>query len=302
MIILKINMKDMETVGGLKEFIDGVFTKRNWDLFITLVLEANKESLITLIKDDMLKMVSNKVKIWINSENNQKELINLITEKGMTIYNSESHKNDEVLSLDSIKDYSSIDNILFKILDFDKANGLIPTIVQDLNDNVLMLAYSSKESLKVTIKYRKSTYFSRSRNRLWTKGEESGNYQIVKSILYDCDADTLLFRVKQKGFACHKGTYSCFQDRKFSIGYLYDLIVDRIKNYSVNESYSKRLAEDNELLMSKIEEECNEVINYTDRDNLIWEIADIAYFILVLMATKKIKPEEIINELKRRNK
>ncbi|MFW9988332.1 MAG: bifunctional phosphoribosyl-AMP cyclohydrolase/phosphoribosyl-ATP diphosphatase HisIE [Candidatus Odinarchaeota archaeon] len=302
MIILKINMKDMKTVGSLKEFIDGVYIKRNWDLFITLVLETSKESLIALIKSDMLKRASKKVKIWSNSEINKKELNNLLTENRMTKYNPQSHKNDKILSFDSIKDYSVIDNILFKILDFDKGNGLIPTIVQDLDDNVLMLAYSSKESLKRTIKTRRSTYFSRSRNRLWIKGEESGNYQIVKKIFYDCDADTLLFKVKQKGFACHTGSYSCFQDKKFSIKYLYDLIIDRIENYSANESYSKKLAENNELLMSKIEEECTEVINYTDRNNLIWEIADVVYFILVLMATKKIKPEEIINELRRRNR
>jgi phosphoribosyl-ATP pyrophosphohydrolase/phosphoribosyl-AMP cyclohydrolase len=196
-----------------------------------------------------------------------------------------------------------IDSILFNILDFEKSNGLIPTIVQDQNNNVLMLAYSSKESLKSTIETRNATYFSRSRNNLWTKGEESGNFQTVLRIFYDCDADSLLFRVKQKGFACHTGTYSCFQDVGFSVSTLYELISDRIKNARIEESYTKRLAEDNKLLLSKIQEESLEVINYTDRDNLIWEIADLTYFILVLMATKKISPDQIVHELwRRRNK
>ncbi|NVM18677.1 MAG: bifunctional phosphoribosyl-AMP cyclohydrolase/phosphoribosyl-ATP diphosphatase HisIE [Candidatus Lokiarchaeota archaeon] len=198
--------------------------------------------------------------------------------------------------------YSLIDNRLLNILDFKKGLGLIPTIVQDQNNTVLMLAYSSEESLKNTILTRKATYFSRSRNKLWIKGEESGNSQEVKRIYYDCDNDSLLFKVEQIGYACHKGTYSCFLDKDFSLNVLYDIINNRIENSTVEESYTKRLAEDDNLLLSKIKEECLEVINFTDRDNLIWEIADLTYFILVLMATQKINLSEIINELRRRNK
>ncbi|TFG20204.1 MAG: bifunctional phosphoribosyl-AMP cyclohydrolase/phosphoribosyl-ATP diphosphatase HisIE [Promethearchaeota archaeon] len=199
-------------------------------------------------------------------------------------------------------DYSLIDNRLLEILDFEKGKGLIPTIVQDVDNTVLMLAYSSKKSLKQTIVSREATYFSRSRNKLWIKGEESGNYQKIKKILFDCDNDTLLFKVEQKGYACHKGSYSCFSNRDFSLNVLYDIIKDRIEHYSALDSYTKRLTEENALLLAKIKEESMEVINFTDRNNLIWEIADLTYFILVLMATKKIKPHEIIEELKRRQK
>jgi phosphoribosyl-ATP pyrophosphohydrolase/phosphoribosyl-AMP cyclohydrolase len=191
---------------------------------------------------------------------------------------------------------------MLNLLDFDKGLGLIPTVVQDQNNTVLMLAYSSKESLKKTINTRKATYFSRSRNKIWIKGEESGNYQKVKKIFFDCDKDTLLFKVEQIGHACHKGTYSCFQNTEFSLSVLNDIIVNRIQNSTVSDSYTKKLAEDNELLLSKIKEESLEVINFTDKDNLVWEIADLTYFILVLMAKQGVKLQDILNELGRRRK
>ncbi len=302
MLILKIDMKDLEQIGGLREFIDGVFIKRGWDLYITLIFKANNNSITALIKDGTLKDASKKIELGINLEPNQKELKSLLKKHGINSLELESYNENEIINFNLKMDYSLIDNQLVTILNFEKSNGLIPTVVQDQNNNVLMLAYSSKESLKHTIKTKKATYFSRSRNSLWIKGEESGNFQIVKRIFYDCDADSLLFTVKQIGVACHTGSYSCFRNMKFSIKNLYDIINDRIENYGIRESYSKRLAEDNNLLLSKIQEESLELINYTDRDNLIWEIADLTYFILVLMATNKINPDEIVNELWRRNK
>lgn len=96
-------------------------------------------------------------------------------------------------------------------IDFKKGNGLIPVVVQDVHTNqVLMLAYMNEESLKKTIDTKLATYYSRSRNELWLKGETSGHYQHVKEILVDCDEDTLLIKVEQEGAACHTGKYSCF--------------------------------------------------------------------------------------------
>ena len=95
-------------------------------------------------------------------------------------------------------------------LKFD-AQGLIPAIIQDEENNqILMLAYMNRESLQLTLQTRKCTYFSRSRQKLWIKGETSGNFQHLKSIFYDCDADTLLIRIQQEGVACHTGERSCF--------------------------------------------------------------------------------------------
>ena len=96
-------------------------------------------------------------------------------------------------------------------LDFGRGNGLIPCIVQDAGTNqVLMLAYMNEESLQKTIETKLATYYSRSRQALWVKGETSGHYQHVKEILVDCDEDTILIKVEQEGAACHTGKYSCF--------------------------------------------------------------------------------------------
>lgn len=96
-------------------------------------------------------------------------------------------------------------------VDFDKGNGLVPCVVQDSETGqVLMLAYMNEESLHKTMKTGLATYWSRSRQQLWTKGETSGHYQHVRQILIDCDADTLLLKVEQDGAACHTGKYSCF--------------------------------------------------------------------------------------------
>lgn len=96
-------------------------------------------------------------------------------------------------------------------VDFDKGNGLVPCVVQDAETGqVLMLAYMNEESLQKTMKTGLATYWSRSRQQLWTKGETSGHYQYVRQILIDCDADTLLLKVEQDGAACHTGKYSCF--------------------------------------------------------------------------------------------
>ena len=95
--------------------------------------------------------------------------------------------------------------------DFEKGNGLVPVIVQEEETNqVLMLAYMNEESLKRTLQTKRATYWSRSRNELWIKGETSGHYQYVKSIYIDCDEDTILLKVKQIGAACHTGHKSCF--------------------------------------------------------------------------------------------
>ncbi len=193
-----------------------------------------------------------------------------------------------------------LDDAFISLLKFD-GNGMIPTIVQDENGRVLMLAYSSRESLEATFRTNKATYYSRSRRRLWTKGGTSGNTQEFLRIRYDCDRDALLLTVRQKNFACHTGRYSCFGDKGFKLEDLYEVIRGRI-NSAEPGSYTYRIALDEAALKEKIREEAGEVIGYTDRDNLVWEIADLAYFLLVLMARNGISPAEIVNELWRRRK
>ncbi|MBS3135693.1 bifunctional phosphoribosyl-AMP cyclohydrolase/phosphoribosyl-ATP diphosphatase HisIE [Candidatus Woesearchaeota archaeon] len=187
------------------------------------------------------------------------------------------------------------------LINFKKSNGLVPTIVQEENGQVMMLAYSNPKSLLMALESGKGTYYSRSRKKIWVKGETSGNFQVLKKARYDCDRDVLLFTVSQKNFACHTGKYSCFGERDFSMEELYSVIAGRIKNPRRG-SYTSLIAKDEELVKAKIKEEAMEVINYKDKDNLVWEIADLAYFILVLMAKKGITLDDIKNELGGRRK
>lgn len=119
---------------------------------------------------------------------------------------------DQVLGMAITSGKLNIMDCYIEIMDFEKQNNLIPTIVQDIDTKeVLMLAYSNKESVKRTYEIEKATYYSRSRKKLWTKGEKSGNIQEIKKIYLDCDSDTLLFLVKQKGVACHRNKKTCFE-------------------------------------------------------------------------------------------
>ena len=187
------------------------------------------------------------------------------------------------------------------ILNFNKNKGLIPTITQDAKGQVLMLAFSNKESLLRTFKTGKATYYSRSRKKIWEKGETSGNYQQILRVKYDCDKDALLFIVKQKNVACHTGKYSCFDEKEFSFQELYDVISSRIANPKKS-SYTSKISADEKKIKEKIREECREVLGYTDKGNLVWEIADLLYFIFVLMAKNGINLDNIKNELWRRRK
>jgi phosphoribosyl-AMP cyclohydrolase / phosphoribosyl-ATP pyrophosphohydrolase len=195
------------------------------------------------------------------------------------------------------------------LLDFEKQNGLIPTIVQDNQRNVLMLAYSTKESLALALNKKMGIYFSRSRNAIWEKGLTSGNYQEIISVNFDCDKDTLLFTIYQKGNACHKEIYSCFGDKVFNINDLYSLVLERksileesFLSIKDNNSYTLKLLKDDNLLKRKIIEEAGEVVTFENKDNLVWEIADLTYFLLVLMAKNDITPEDILNKLSTRRK
>tara|TARA_Y100000310_G_scaffold310802_1_gene356421 strand:- start:4762 stop:5979 length:1218 start_codon:yes stop_codon:yes gene_type:complete len=179
--------------------------------------------------------------------------------------------------------------------------GLIPTVVQDETGRVLMFAFSSRDSLLKTFSTRRGTYFSRSRGKLWTKGETSGNIQEIVTVRYDCDRDSLLFTVKQKNVACHTDSYSCFGDREFFLEDLYSVVLDRVRNPK-KKSYTSRLAEDEKKIMAKIKEEAEEVVNYTSRDNLVWELADLQYFLMILMAKKGIAYSDVLNELKVRKR
>lgn len=188
------------------------------------------------------------------------------------------------------------------MLDFEKQNNLIPTIVQDARTKqVLMLAYSNKEAVMKTLKDGLATFFSRSRNELWTKGLTSGNTQELVSARYDCDRDTLLYKVNKKGVACHLGRYSCFEDKDFDIHDLVEVLEQR-KRELPEKSFTTKLFKNDFYLKRKIMEEAFEVVNFEEGDGLEWEAADLAYFVLTFMVKNNISVEDVLSNLASRRK
>ena len=164
-----------------------------------------------------------------------------------------------------------------------------------------MLAYSSTESLKKSFKEGLATYYSRSRKELWTKGLTSGNTQELFGARFDCDFDTILFKVKQKGNACHLDRFSCFEDKEFTISQLYEILKGR-KELLPEDSFTTKLFKDKFFLKRKIMEEAFEVVNFEEGDGLEWEVADLAYFVLTFMVENNISAEDVLNNLASRTK
>lgn len=194
-----------------------------------------------------------------------------------------------------------IDSLYYK-------EGLIPVVTQDTQGKVLMQAYANKDALEKTLETKKAWYWSRKRNKLWMKGEESGNIQEIIGIFSDCDKDSLLYVVKQKGVACHKGTYSCFTDRIYGkkslpiLEEVYTVIQER-KKIKPKNSYVAKIIADDKKLVAKIREESEELIEaFEEDDNLVWEAADLIFHTFLLLANKDIDWEDLSEEFQRRRK
>lgn len=201
---------------------------------------------------------------------------------------------------------------MLKQLQFDK-DGLIPAIIQDYySKQVLTVAYMNRESLKISIKEKRTCFYSRSRQELWRKGETSGHYQHIVSIKADCDQDALLIEVIKDGPACHLGGDSCFSKeifnnpeiKDFSLEALYALIKGR-KLQPQEGSYTTYLFDKGlDKILKKVGEECTEVViaaKDNDHESLVYEICDLIYHNLVLMIEKDITLDELIDELAKRH-
>jgi phosphoribosyl-ATP pyrophosphohydrolase len=186
-------------------------------------------------------------------------------------------------------------DVVIGSLDFDKS-PLIPTIVQDLSGQVLMLAYSNKESLGRALREGKGIYYSRSRQEIWEKGYTSGNSQILLRSRTDCDRDALLFTVDQNGPTCHTGEHTCFGQRHFGLHTLYEVLKDR-KATMPEGSFSAKLFANRNFLLRKIMEEAFEATLATDRRELTWEIADAIFFLSVLAVSEDVSWADIEAEL-----
>ncbi|HEX6982982.1 MAG TPA: bifunctional phosphoribosyl-AMP cyclohydrolase/phosphoribosyl-ATP diphosphatase HisIE [Balneolaceae bacterium] len=192
-------------------------------------------------------------------------------------------------------------------IDFDKTNGLVPAIIQNhITLQVLMLGYMNEEAFLKTQKEGRVTFFSRSKNRLWTKGETSGNFLRVKEILADCDKDTILIKADPEGPTCHTGSTSCFGEETAK-GFLYQLqqtIYQRIDDND-EDSYTNALfKKGTNKVAQKVGEEAVELVIEAkdDNDDLFKnEAADLLYHLLILLKTKNIRLEDIEDVLKGRN-
>lgn len=197
-------------------------------------------------------------------------------------------------------------------LKFDE-NGLIPAVVVDsINSEVLTVAYMNKESLKISMEKGLTCFWSRSRKELWLKGETSGNYQHIVSITADCDKDALVVVVEKEGPACHLGTSSCFTNTVYQNPELHQFTLDSLavllegrKKDKPEGSYTTYLFEKGiDKILKKVGEECTEVIiagKADDKKETIYEIADLAYHVMVLMAEMGISVEDVHRELASRH-
>ena len=197
-------------------------------------------------------------------------------------------------------------------LNFDKlSDGLIPAIIQDVQTNkVLMLGFMNQEALDITILSKKVTFFSRTRQRIWTKGETSGNFLEVVSMTVDCDNDTLLIKVKPLGVVCHTGADTCFDEKNIAnpidfINQLEEIIKNYQKNPQENSYTSSLFKKGINKIAQKVGEEAVEIVIEAKDDNkdlFLGEAADLLYHYLILLTAKNFSLADVIQVLQTRHK
>lgn len=195
-------------------------------------------------------------------------------------------------------------------IDFEKNNGLVPAIIQDsVTGNVLMLGYMDEEAYRKTLATKRVTFYSRSRQCLWTKGETSGNYLVLVSLKPDCDNDTLLVRAIPHGPTCHKGTDTCWgeDNGRNPVLFLTELqdFINKRHEEMPEKSYTTSLFKDGVKRMAqKVGEEALEAaieaVNGTD-ERLVYECSDLLYHLVVLLASKGLRIEDVVAELAERH-
>ncbi|MEM2897274.1 MAG: bifunctional phosphoribosyl-AMP cyclohydrolase/phosphoribosyl-ATP diphosphatase HisIE [Candidatus Bathyarchaeia archaeon] len=206
--------------------------------------------------------------------------------------------------------------ILLNKLDFEKGNGLIPAVTKEHETGkILMLAYMSREALAKTLETKTMHYWSRSKKRIWIKGETSGHYQYVKSAYADCDYDALLFSVRQAGYCCHLGFSTCFHNKIFDdeekmsssqiLNEVFNAIRHRIASPKPNSYVSALVSKGENGILEKVNEEASEflsAIKARDRKGIIHEATDLIFHVLIALAKASISLEDIYEEFFKRRK
>lgn len=309
-------MLSAENNMDLLEEASARFGSENIALYTNENIDCSVKEKISLVISDR-KALSD-IDILYIGENNIKEFAN--QEKA---YGISSEIFDETFDFMRCKSELKAENIpvnvfesTMKFSEFKKnGDGLLPVIVQDYKtDKVLMLAYMNEEAFDKTIETGKMTYFSRSRNELWLKGETSGHYQYVKELYMDCDVDTMLAKVRQIGVPCHTGADTCFFRELVKKEYdntnpmkvfedVFNVILDR-KEHPKEGSYTNYLFDKGiDKILKKIGEEATEIViaaKNPDSQEIKYEISDFLYHVMVLMAEKGVSWKEITKELSRR--
>lgn len=285
---------------------------------LLLLHNKNVPNYIDLVKD--IKSAVN-INVIVSSYSlDPQELADMVSEtdaETISLYNLEKM---DIMKIKQVFAQNNIEvNTFQSSLDFSEfklnSEGLIPVIAQDYKTSeVLMLAYMNKEAFEKTIETGRMTYFSRSRQKLWMKGEESGNFQYVKALTIDCDNDTILAKVSQIGVACHTGSRTCFFTDLIRKEYddtnpltvfedVYDIIRDRKKNPKEG-SYTNYLFEKGiDKILKKVGEECTEIViaaKNPDAEEIKYEISDFLYHLMVLMVDRGVTWKDITSELAER--
>lgn len=194
-------------------------------------------------------------------------------------------------------------------IDFSKLNGIIPAVIVDVStDKILMLGFMNETALKTTFDSGKVTFFSRTKNRLWTKGETSGNFLFVKKIVADCDNDSILVYANPQGPTCHTGNYSCFNVDKSNLNFLTHLnkLINLRKKELPDGSYTTKLfKEGSDRIIQKVGEEAVEVLiaaKNKSRKEIVYESADLLYHLMVMLSDNDLQLNDIVEELESRHK
>lgn len=303
-------------IDSIGEFNNSEYTEHLKELGVSAVLLKH------VILSDTLKrnIINSKIPVIIRDSLVRNDLADLIGVSNVAgIATNYFEKKDILKAKIALKEQGIPVNTYESSLQFSdfkkNADGMVPVVTQDYKTNeVLMVAYMNEEAFRATIQSGKMTYWSRSRNELWCKGDTSGHYQYVKALMIDCDQDTILAKVRQIGAACHTGNRSCFFTELMKRDYddtnpltvfndVYDVIMDRKKNPKEG-SYTNYLFDKGiDKILKKCGEEATEIViaaKNPDAEELKYEISDFLYHMMVLMAECGLDWNDVVKELAHR--